>query len=557
MPGTVQHDSTEARRDRGQGGWLRQHDLWLAAVLWGLIAAALLLLARGLPARTFFVGDPGVKLIAARNAIEHPTRPLDVDLPRIAGQPVDFLEPFFRVHGDHAHAITSELFPVISAPLIAAFGIRGAFLLPAAGFLLAIAAIAYLGIVLDERRSWSVLLLVAAACTPLLFYALEFWEHALAVGVAAAGTVLFVARRSSLRLVTSGLLLGVAALLRPEAVWYGVALFVGARWLPSRPSVQDLLFAIVGVVLAFLPFTVVSAVHSGHWFGGHVASNLSGITQHWVATRMAILRVWFVPRNGIWIGGLLVWSIAALAAKDNPARGKAVCATGLAFVVVAAIAAGRRSFEPASAWNAEPALLLAFVPLAGARNGRTYLLVVALVSSSLVALTAPNDGGGQWAPRYLLFASIPLAILTADAIERASQGVRFVGAATMAVLLLSCLMVQRNAYKELQAAKRTYERIVGFVERETPAGSYVLTDLWWLDQVTAALYPTRVVLFVDGAASVHRALGLLATAPHVFVVRSEHESPQDSFGQWREGTAFTVIRRTDIPERSLTLVRLK
>jgi len=97
---------------------------------------------------------------------------------------------------------------------------------------------------------------------------------------------------------------------------------------------------------------------------------------------------------------------------------------------------------------------------------------------------------------------------------------------------------------------------VQFVERETPPGSYVVTDLWWLDQVTAALYPTRIMLFVDSAASAQSVLGWVAAAPNVFVVRSESESPHDSFGQWREGTPFVVTRQSEIPERTLTMFQL-
>jgi hypothetical protein len=44
---------------------------------------------------------------------------------------------------------------------------------------------------------------------------------------------------------------------------------------------------------------------------------------------------------------------------------------------------------------------------------------------------------------------------------------------TVVALLVSSLFVQRNAYRELRGAKRTYERIVQFVEREIPAHSHV------------------------------------------------------------------------------------
>src|SRR4051794_38053239 len=90
-----------------------------------LLAAIVLALAAGLRPDAFFAGDPGVKLIAARNALAQPGRPLDIPLPRLNGSPVPFVSPFFTLHGDHSHAVTSELFPLVTAPLLAAFGLRG------------------------------------------------------------------------------------------------------------------------------------------------------------------------------------------------------------------------------------------------------------------------------------------------------------------------------------------------------------------------------------------------------------------------------------------------
>jgi hypothetical protein len=550
-------DANAILRARSRSGWLHEHDFFLAICLFGVIAAALLPLARGLPARAFFVGDPGVKLIAARNAIEHPTRPFDIDVPRIGTQRVDFLDPFFRVHGDHAHAITSPLFPLISAPVIAAFGVRGAYVLPALGFLLAIAAMAGVGVALDQRRSWTLLLFVAAACTPLLFYALEFWEHAPAVGIAALATWLFVRRCSTVSCLACGLLLGVAIVLRPEAAWYGVALLFAAQWLPSGLTPQHAAVVIVGVAVICLPLATASAVHSGQVFGGHVTSNMSGITQGWWSSRMAILRIWFLPRNVAWLVGCALLSLTVAAVtRDAAARKFAGMVAGV-FVAGVAVAAARRVFAPASLWNAAPAALLPFgIPALRVRDGQRFLFIVALVSSLLVALTAPTDGGGQWGPRYLLFAFVPLAILIADAFTAVIWSSRFAGALTVGIVLVSSLFVQRNAYKELQAAKRVYERIVDFVQRETSPGSYIVTDLWWLDQVTAVLYPTRVVLFVDGSDSARRALAMLTTAPSVFVVRSEIESPDGSFGQWRDSTPFVVKRQVHIPDRTLTILQL-
>ena len=91
-------------------------------------------LAADLPPHAFYSGDSGVKLIAARNAIAHPSRPFEIDLPTINGRPLPYVERFFAVHGQHAHALQSPLFPVLSAPFIAMFGLRGAYLLPVASF---------------------------------------------------------------------------------------------------------------------------------------------------------------------------------------------------------------------------------------------------------------------------------------------------------------------------------------------------------------------------------------------------------------------------------------
>jgi hypothetical protein len=538
-------------------GWLHEHDLFLAIVLWATVATALLLLARGLPARTFFAGDSGVKLIVVRNAIEHPTHPLDIDLPRVGNQPVDFLDPFFQVHGDHADAATPDLFPLISAPLIARFGIRGAFVLPALGYLLTILAIASLGVALDERRSRTMLLFVAVACTPLLFYGLEFWEHTLAVGVAAAATVLCVTRHSRLTLFTSGVLLGIAVLLRPEAVWYAVSVVIGARWLPRRLGLNDMGTVAGGAAIGFLPFAAVSAVYSGQLFGAHLTRNMSGIMSGWWASRIEYVSVWFVPHNTVWLVVGAVLFVAAAAANDKLRFISVTRIIGAMFVTIVAIAAATKHFDRASLWNAAPAVVAVLViPAVRVRHGQKFLFTVAAVSVVFIALTAPSDGRAQWGPRYLSVAFIPLAILIADALTAIIQTSRLIGATMVAVLMVSSLMVQRNAYKDLQSAKRTYERIVQFVERETPPGSYILTDLWWFDQVTAALYPTRVVLFVDNAASADRVFRLLARAPDIFVVRSKSESPDDWLEQGRGGTSFVVKRRSEIPDRTLTIVRL-
>jgi hypothetical protein len=128
----------------------------------------LVALARGLPAETFSVGDPGVKLVAARNAIVRPAAPLEIPLPSVGGSALPYLDPFFAVYGGHAHAVTSELFPLATAPLLAAFDVRGVYILPALDLLVALAAGARLAVLLDGRRSPALVMLAIVLGTPLL-----------------------------------------------------------------------------------------------------------------------------------------------------------------------------------------------------------------------------------------------------------------------------------------------------------------------------------------------------------------------------------------------------
>jgi hypothetical protein len=528
-----------------------------AAALWAAFAVVVVLLARGLPQRTFAVGDPGLKLIAARNAIAHPARPFDIDLPRVGGRPVDLLDPSFSIHGDHAHAATSELFPLMSAPFIAWFGISGAYVLPALGFLLALAATAWAGLALDGRRSPTMLVLTAAACTPLLFYGLEFWEHAPAVGVAALATAIFVRKRSVPALLACGFLLGATVLLRPEAAWYCVGLFIGAWWLPSRPTVRHLAAALAGMAIVWAPAAVGAFMHSGQLLGGHVARNMTGLSDNWWWDRVQTLHTWLAPSWMAWTAVCLLLLALGIATKARPAARSAVAIAGAIFVAVAAVAAARGEFAQASVWNAAPAALLMFAtPRLGARQGGRFLAAVAVTCSLLVLLTAPNDGGSQWGPRYLLFTFIPVSILTSDALTAIARRPRVVGIVVVVLVVASSLVVQRSAFKNLRGAKQAYARLLDSVERGTSPGGYIVTDLWWLQQVTAALYPTRTVLFVDGSASARRALALLAGESAVTVVRSDRESSPDSLDSWLDGAPFVVERQTASAERTLILSRL-
>jgi hypothetical protein len=467
-------------------------------------------LALGLPPHTFFAGDPGVKLIAARHAIAAPARPVQLPLPEIAGEPAPFVDRFFLVHDTHAHAVTPELFPIVSAPFIALFGMRGAYILPALGLLLALASTAWLALLLDRRRSAVAVLLTAFLGTPLLFYGLEFWEHSVAAGVAALALALFVqaseASAAGRRFFGIGVVFGIAALFRPEALWFGLAVLVAAPLLRSRSSWTQIGTAAAGLISALVPLELYTLLHFGHPLPPHIAGNPGLLEGDWGAMRRHLLVTWF-------------------------------------------LAQGRSSF-----WRVAPAILLAFVwrPTSyfggAARRGRPFLLAVALLSATLVVLSAPNDGGAQWGVRYLLLAYLPLTILATDtlayvvrflgtrrrsvragekAAPRSAAG-RAVPFLAVAILAAGSAWLQRSSYKELRGAKLTYARMIDFVETETAPGRAVVTDLWWLDQAAASLADSRRFFVVTDAGQAAEVLHRLSEAREPQVTLLRH--PVDSTG---------------------------
>jgi hypothetical protein len=483
------------------------------------------LLASGLRPDAFFVGDPGVKLTSTRNATRFPSAPLNIALPRIGNDPTPHLEAFFEVHGDHAHAVTSEFFPLISAPMLAAFGLRGLYVLPALGLVATLAATAWLGVVLDRRRDAALVALLAGLGTPFLFYGLEFWEHTLSLAFSVAGTALLLdaarrppaGARGHWRPFAAGLLFGVAVVLRVEAGCYAAAVIIATPTLQHQPSARFLAVAVAGAVIVLLPLEVYTMVHFGSIVPRHVATNAAAMSGSWAAGRVELARSWLVP--SLWDG-------------SGPLR-------------------------PSSFWSVAPAAIVALLSAVSKpdREGRRFLWTVALATTALVLLTAPNGGGGQWGPRYLLAAYIPLVLLAGDVVQQVPR--RAWRVITVAVLVAVCVWVQRAAYRQLRGTKAAYGRIVDLVADATPAGGYVVTDVWWLDQLAAAALGDRTLLFAGDAATGRDIVRRLsdARAPEVTVVRSRDESAD--VDAWSDGSCYVEAGREELPVRRLVAVRLQ
>ena len=496
----------------------------LALVL-AAFSVALVALAATLRPDAFFVGDPGVKLTSARNAIRFPAHPLNIPLPHIGYDVVPHVEPFFEVHGDHTHAITSEFFPLLSAPFLAAAGIRGVYLLPALAFIATLAGCAWLAFVLDARRDTALAAAAAGLGTPFLFYGLEYWEHmpATALGVLGTALLLDAARRRPGRdsatgpTFVAGVLLGGAIVLRAEAACFAFAVLVASRTLVHRPSWRSLAVVVAGAGLALLPLELYTLLHFGGIVPGHIGANAALVGGDWLTERWHLAADWLLPS---------LWNSA------GPLRS-------------------------GSLWSVAPAAVIAVLSLArpSDRHERGFLWLVAVITISLVVVAAPNTGGGQWGPRYLLFAYVPLSLLAADAVQGLPR--RMWAGIVIAVLLAASLWVQRAAYRQLRGTKAAYGGIVDFVAANTEAGGNVVTDVWWLDQLAASALGHQNVLFAGSADTGRAVVRRLsdATVPSLTVFRSREESTTGD--AWTTDTCYFEEGRAETPLRGLVAIRLR
>ena len=532
-------------------------------------------LAASLPAEGFYSGDSGLKLIAARNAINHPGRPLDVDLPTSGGNAMPYVDPMVALHEGHGDILQSPLFPLISAPAIAALGLRGAYVLPALAFVVLLSVLDVIRRHAAPDSSFALLAWIAVAANPLFFYALEFWEHSVAVVLVAASLAAAViggrsAHASSL--LASGALAGVAALLRPEAVWFVVALgvvigfskdaartFHPPNWLGvtlslSKGQLREPTIFGCGVAMVIMPFAIANLVHTGTLLGPHASANLAPLTSDYLAARWQRLDAWLRPHSPLVLAGLLLVAAAWMAGTFRVSlRARQVAA--LAGAVVIAAAAAARLLPRDAFWQAFPLSLLALVPAGPLSRPALRLYVIALVTLAGIVLTATHDGGAQWGARLLLVTAPPLMVLAARGATVAMGAGRWqaMRVALVVLTLFAGLATSRSAYQELRSTKREYARLVQTTASLTAPGDIIVTNVWWFDQIAASLYGSRVFLYTADRASAASALDDLSRAN---VHRLELAWASDagaSVDDVVRGSCFRIVVVHDVPEHRMRL----
>src|SRR5581483_6794113 len=222
----------------------------------------------------------------------------------------------------------------------------------------------------------------------------------------------------------------------------------------TRPAV-----AALGLAAGMIPITAYNLRHFGTLGGLHVSANLAALGAGWVASRLTFARTWLGPADsGVAQAALLLLCFGLLRVEGRAARWSAY-----AGVTLLSVAALTRALPRQSLWGTAPFLATAFLPdgQAAPRTRGLLLLMAAGIVIGVLA-TAPNDGGAQWGPRYLLLAAMPLALLAADGTRAAwtRRGIDgWAGRLAVVAAFGAAVATTRAGYRDLRSSKRDYAQL--------------------------------------------------------------------------------------------------
>jgi hypothetical protein len=495
---------------------------WLVAGAVGVLVFAYAVVIVLGDSRAWSGSDAGGKVATVKVMAEHNRWIPDVGYWAQRWDPSGTLHPLlYTTHqGGHWIQATSLPFVYAGAVLWRIGGAPALLLLPMFGGILAA-----LGARAIARRlgasGWPAFWLVGLA-SPIAFYATDFWEHSMAVGLVLVAVALVLGPVTPARAAAAGALLGLGAVLRTEVVVYGVALgvavlVIGAerrRWL-ARPS------AIAAAVASAVSVLVANGIVERLVLGAGVRDSRAGS---------------MVTSAGSEAGSRTHDAIVTtLALFSDTGRAALLLSAGLvvALAVVGAAATGRLPRRPltlaagvvavglyAARWSeSSPVLgfvagLLAATPFAivgvvAARRRTAPLVVTALVALPLVwAFSWRGQLVAQWGGRYVLTSGALLVVAAAVALDarwRTLPVALLVAGAVLVSSLGAVWHVQRS---------RGVARAVAAIER-VPSGTVIVSRLGHLGREGGYWYGNHRWLDADAPDG-------LAAASHVTRAAGAH-----------------------------------
>ena len=270
-------------RDAMRAFWGRYAAQWVALLI-ALIYLALILVI--LPPQSFFSADSGMKYLQILNLAHNPPS-IAIAFPgsRLTDDARFQPWPGYVLRRDGSYySVFSLPYAALCALLYRVFGVYGPYLLSAASAFGVALITFHIGRTLWDRMPVPDLLVAVAMGTPLFFYGVELWEHALGTLLSVAsicliwGTVRRASRQDagSTALLWAGLLAAVGAWMRSEI--YMLILAEGAALtlcVAAAGRRQALLRYAAGALAGLLPLWMFNAVLYGNPIGPHIMISLN------------------------------------------------------------------------------------------------------------------------------------------------------------------------------------------------------------------------------------------------------------------------------------------
>lgn len=505
-------------------GWPRGEGGQGTAFLWGALAAcaiayalvAFLLLRHG----SSWSPDQAVRWVQVEAL--HRTGRLDVPYPAHDLDPEGRFFPagpwFHFRRGGKDYLSYSPYFPTLTVPLYGRFGPAGLVVLPA---LAALGAVAVTGWVLGTRapgiEGWGAVALGLAS--PLVLYATSFWDHSIAVLLAAVASALAVRGLGSGRLrdlVAAGAAVGVGLWFRNEMYVFAGAILLAWLAVAARQRITGALAFGLGAFCAAVPVWVLNARLFGHPLGYKgaslaasraeaIAGATAGQGADWLTQRLLVAYYQLVNTDfygltyGHLRGSLLVTAAFVLGAAFmgiGVRRGsERMVAVGTLVATGAALAVFAARSAVSGLLPAAPFLVLAFLP-GPRKRWEGYLWVVCALFAAGVILTGTR-GGVQWGPRYLLPilpALVWLAFASLARCEGFRPSLRRALRLSAAILVAVGVLIQASGVDQIE--QWTVRNRAGMEGLRRAPAEVVVTSFEWITLLAGPVYFEKKLMLV-------------------------------------------------------------
>ncbi|MFQ5809420.1 MAG: hypothetical protein ACE5JM_07365 [Armatimonadota bacterium] len=530
MAATQADDRAQGGRPGGKTG------AWLVAVMGAsLLVLYWVYLPRRAERAAFYTGDQGIRLMQLEGMKQHGFGLFHNPSPRIDPEVEFFHDPALRRVRARPVWMIPPFFALITLPGYAKFGAFGLYLLPALGAVLAVAALWRGGNAAGGIwYSGPIAAGLFGFASPAVFYGAEFSEHAVATGLAVAGVCCCVAARERWRGAgCCGLLCAAATSMRTECVVMLAAAAVLICFAAPRGRTTGSLVALAaGAVVVLGPLAALNMAWFGHPWGLHVSGNVwrSGLLGP--ASVLGPVRAVLVPPHAYQMGAIasaVVLKLLAMAAGASPVWRTILNWAFAAALVCLAVGVVVLPMADKALFVVAPWALCLLAPL-GLRDGSSNcasegerwaapgrMLAGLSAASALyviaVLLTAPGTGGALWGPRFLLpgLGLLALAAGTAARLSfaRARGAVRVAMVVAFVALALAGLWNGSRSLGSLCSIKHQNGMMLSGLIKHTEKGDVIVSDTWWLAQVSAVLVYRRHFFIIPDAPDAEARVGKL------------------------------------------------